>query len=35
MTLIDSYRDTAGSVDLINKAAETYTAVYKELGLTN
>ena len=35
MTLIDSYRDTAGSVELINKAAETYTAVYKELGLTN
>ncbi|MGI9493024.1 MAG: tripartite tricarboxylate transporter substrate binding protein [Geminicoccaceae bacterium] len=35
MTLIDSYRDTAGSVELINNAAETYTAVYKELGLAN
>ncbi|MGI9451097.1 MAG: tripartite tricarboxylate transporter substrate binding protein [Geminicoccaceae bacterium] len=34
MTLIDSYRDTAGSVELINKAAETYAVVYKELGLT-
>jgi len=34
MTLIDSYRDTAGSVELINKAVETYTAVYEEIGLT-
>lgn len=33
MTLIDSYRDTAGSVELINNAIDTYTAVYKEIGL--
>ncbi len=33
MTLIDSYRDTAGSRDLINAAIDTYTAVYKEIGL--
>jgi tripartite-type tricarboxylate transporter receptor subunit TctC len=33
MDLIDSYRDTAGSVVLINDAIETYTAVYKEIGL--
>ncbi len=35
MNLIDSYRDTAGSVELINKAIDTYTAVYKEIGLAN
>lgn len=33
MHLIDSYRDRAGSKTLINKAAETYKAVYKEIGL--
>ena len=33
MTLIDSYRDTAGSRDLIAGAVDTYTAVYKEIGL--
>lgn len=35
MTLIDSYRDTAGSKELIQKAVDTYTAVYKEIGLLN
>ena len=33
MHLIDSYRDTAGSKMLIDNAAETYRAVYKEMGL--
>ncbi len=33
MTLIDSYRDTAGSVELINAAIKTYGDVYKEIGL--
>lgn len=33
MTLIDSYRDTAGSRDLISAAIDTYMAVYKEIGL--
>jgi tripartite-type tricarboxylate transporter receptor subunit TctC len=33
MTLVDSYRDTAGSRELIAGAADTYTAVYKEIGL--
>ena len=33
MTLIDSYRDTDGSRELIAGAADTYTAVYKEIGL--
>ncbi|MGI9510334.1 MAG: tripartite tricarboxylate transporter substrate binding protein, partial [Geminicoccaceae bacterium] len=33
MTLIDSYRDTAGSQELIAGAVDTYTAVYKEIGL--
>lgn len=33
MTLIDSYRDTAGSRELISGAIDTYTAVYKEIGL--
>lgn len=33
MHLIDSYRDTAGSKKLIDGAAETYKAVYKEIGL--
>ena len=35
MTLIDSYRDTAGSRELISKAIDTYAAVYKEIGLVN
>ena len=33
MTLIDSYRDTAGSRKLIDGAVQTYTEVYKEIGL--
>ena len=33
MHLIDSFRDTAGSVDLINGAVDTYKAVYKATGL--
>jgi len=33
MDLIDSFRDTAGAVELINQTAEGYKAVYKEMGL--
>ena len=33
MTVIDSYRDTAGSVELINNSVDTYKGVYKEIGL--
>ncbi|WP_218940026.1 tripartite tricarboxylate transporter substrate binding protein [Denitrobaculum tricleocarpae] len=33
MNLINSYRDTEGSVKLINDAVQTYRAVYKELGI--
>lgn len=33
MHLIDSFRDTEGARELINGTIETYTAVYKELGL--
>jgi tripartite-type tricarboxylate transporter receptor subunit TctC len=33
MTLIDSYRDAAGSKELIAKAVDTYAEVYKEIGL--
>ena len=33
MQLIDSYRDTAGSRALIGNAVDTYTKVYKEIGL--
>jgi tripartite-type tricarboxylate transporter receptor subunit TctC len=33
MHLIDSYRDTAGARELINTSIETYTAVYKDIGL--
>ena len=33
MQLINSYRDTAGSKKLIRGAIETYTQVYKEMGL--
>jgi hypothetical protein len=35
MTLIDSYRDTEGSKELISKAVDTYTEVYKDIGLLN
>ena len=34
MHLIDSFRDTAGSVELIKGAVETYKAVYKASGIT-
>lgn len=33
MDIIDSYRDRAGSVKLIDEAAEAYKAMYKKLGL--
>lgn len=33
MTVIDSYRDTAGSIELINNSVNTYKDVYKEIGL--
>jgi tripartite-type tricarboxylate transporter receptor subunit TctC len=33
MHLIDSYRDTAGSVALLNGAIDTYKTVYEELGI--
>ena len=33
MHLIDSYRDTAGSIDLINGAVKTYREMYKQLGI--
>ena len=33
MTLIESYRDTAGSRDLINTTVKQYREVYKEMGL--
>ena len=33
MDLIDSFRDTAGAIELINQTAEGYKAVYKEMGL--
>jgi hypothetical protein len=33
MTLIESFRDTQGSRDLINKTIKQYRAVYKEMGL--
>jgi len=33
MQLIDSYRDTAGSRRLIEAAVDTYSSVYKDLGL--
>lgn len=35
MHLIDSFRDSKGSIDLVNGAVETYKTTYKELGLTN
>lgn len=33
MHLIDSFRDTQGSIELINGAVETYQAIYKQLGI--
>ena len=33
MHLIDSYRDTAGSIELINGAVKTYRKMYKQLGI--
>ena len=33
MSVIDSYRDTEGSIALINSTVEQYRAVYKEMGL--
>jgi tripartite-type tricarboxylate transporter receptor subunit TctC len=33
MSVIDSYRDTDGSIALINSTVEQYRAVYKEMGL--
>lgn len=33
MHLIDSFRDTAGARELINATIDTYTEVYKELGI--
>ena len=33
MHLIESYRDTAGSVELINGAVATYQDMYKKLGI--
>ena len=35
MHLIDSYRDTQGSIALINGAVDTYRAMYKQLGIGN
>ena len=35
MTLIDSYRDTAGSRTLITNSANTYKALYQKLGIGN
>lgn len=33
MTVIDSYRDTAGAVELINRSVDQYRNVYKAMGL--
>ena len=33
MHLIDSYRDTQGSIDLINGAVATYQRIYRDLGI--
>ena len=33
MHLIDSYRDTQGSIELINGAVDTYQTIYKQLGI--
>ena len=34
MTVIDSYRDTEGAKDLINRSVDQYRAVYKAMGST-
>lgn len=34
MDVIDSFRDTAGSIELINKTADIYRERYKEMGIT-
>ncbi|MDH3694148.1 MAG: tripartite tricarboxylate transporter substrate-binding protein [Gammaproteobacteria bacterium] len=34
MNVIDSFRDTAGSIELINKTADIYRERYKEMGIT-
>ena len=34
MTVIDSYRDTQGSIELINTTIPQYREVYKQMGLT-
>ena len=34
MHLIDSFRDTKGSIKLVNQAVKTYQDVYKKLGIT-
>ena len=33
MDLIPSFRDTEGSIELINETVENYTAAYKAMGL--
>jgi hypothetical protein len=33
MNVIDSYRDTAGAVTLINESIDQYRAVYKSMGM--
>ncbi|MBT5255848.1 MAG: tripartite tricarboxylate transporter substrate binding protein, partial [Alphaproteobacteria bacterium] len=33
MTVIDSYRDTAGAIELINTTIPQYRDVYKKMGL--
>ncbi|MEL0142865.1 MAG: tripartite tricarboxylate transporter substrate binding protein, partial [Alphaproteobacteria bacterium] len=33
MTVIDSYRDTEGAKDLINRSVDQYLTVYKAMGL--
>jgi hypothetical protein len=33
MNVIDSYRDTAGAVKLINESIDQYRAVYKSMGM--
>ena len=33
MNVIDSYRDTAGAIDLINASVDQYREVYKGMGM--
>ena len=33
MTVIDSYRDTAGAIKLINSSIDQYREVYKSMGM--